>query len=1009
MIERILSPELIHALGWTLVHSLWQAAVFAIGLGLTLIALRRFSARARYNVAIASLMTFFLTVVLTFAGQYQSAEPAFTAQVLPVEAKLPTPPAISLNTDNVSVDPALTQASAPDRVGESSLTFRERVVTYYNNHLPLIVTFWLMGVLILQLRFLGQLTYLQRLKNYGAERFPTHLAPLLQELETALDIRKPVRYLSSFRVGSPFTSGWWRPVVFFPATLLAELNEPELRTIIAHELAHVKRHDFLVNLVQTLVCILFFYHPAVWWMSARIEDEREHCCDDLAIAVTGERVGYARTLVRLKEREAAPGMAMGLLGKSNGFKQRVTRLLSGYLGTGTYGEGFTSAVIIAVIMSLAVTLSAQQQQSVPEATHDAPEDTLIPFEQLTEEEARTNPMARPERSARPERPVRPAAPVAPVRTAADVLSADLPDSTAFRFFLEAIDDGNEELTRYFIGQGVDVNGVDKDGWTPLMVAAGEHQPEMVRLLLAAGAQVNYINFQGVTALIEAADEGSTDCARLLLEAGATVDLPGTRRSALSMAASEGHAEMITLLIAAGANTGSLQGGVLPLHEAAEEGRLEIVKALLNKGADAGARDGDGRAELSYAAEEGQADVVAYLLVNGANPNDGDNHRRTALSYAAEEGQYTIVDLLLKAGATHTTRDDKGYAAIDYAVWELIRLGAKSVGYSGTKTYDAEEEMSWKDDGKGVDEVIRLLVRKGASSSFITVDASGRVLLSYAAIKRSGYDERRHGDHYGSYEHWDAYEVRPGTEAQEGYIGETGFSGEMDNTTGYHYDGGSGRDERSSRTSSANNDVSKRRVERLIAEGNLEQLTHLLRNGAPTETEDGCSVLFMATREREAATVRALLEAGFTTGSRCDFYDTDNHYLPSNGGTLALYESATPLMLAITQVDASSAKVLLDGGANPNAPCRKRRYTADRKINGERASETPIDEIDGLYNQVYNHSSWTPLFEAIEANDPVLVRLLLAAGADKDLRLAGRVTPLSFAESLGNEDIIALLR
>ncbi|OAV43766.1 ankyrin repeat domain-containing protein [Lewinella sp. 4G2] len=651
MIEHALSPELVHAIGWSLVHSLWQAAVFALGLGGLLLALRKYSARARYYVSIAMLFGFFLTVGLTFAAQFQQTFAGSPFRQTGVSANAgPASAGATVSPFN----PA--PAAAPEMASSSAAAtgLAARFTRYYNTHLPLIVTVWLLGVLVLQLRFVGQLAYLQRLKNYGTEKFPATFAPLLREVEDAISLTKAVRYLTSYRVNSPFTVGWLRPVVLFPATLLEQLNEPELRAIIAHELAHVKRHDFHVNLAQTLFCILFFYHPAVWWMSARIEEEREHCCDDLAIEVTGERVGYARTLVQLNEQARGPELAMALGGHGKGFKSRVTRLLSGYLGTGTYGEGFTSAVIIFGIMAVAVALSAEGTQMINEPAYRT--DNVISnvtsdrrADEYEAEYAATQETALLMLTAASDGDFRLVQSL--LDRGADVNATNAPNAATYTPLMAAVKEGEVEVARLLIERGADVNAIHEGGWTPLIYAASEDYPEVVQLLIESGAEVDYVNKNNWTALIEAADEDALECARILLKAGASVDLPGLPRSALTMAASEGHAEMIGLLIAAGASVNRSGQQNHPLHAAAEENNLDIVKLLIRKGADAGTVDGYGRNALHYAAEEGNTRIVSYLLAKGVQPDLVDTYGRTPLSYAAEEGETRIVNLLLDAGAT----------------------------------------------------------------------------------------------------------------------------------------------------------------------------------------------------------------------------------------------------------------------------------------------------------------------------------------------------------------------
>jgi beta-lactamase regulating signal transducer with metallopeptidase domain len=125
-----------------------------------------------------------------------------------------------------------------------------------------------------------------------------------EHLSESLGLRRAVRLLESAAVEVPSVLGSLRPVILLPASTLTGLTPEQIEMVLAHELAHIRRHDFLVNLLQALVETLMFYHPAVWWMSRRVRIERENCCDDLAVAVCGNPLQYARALTRLEELRA---------------------------------------------------------------------------------------------------------------------------------------------------------------------------------------------------------------------------------------------------------------------------------------------------------------------------------------------------------------------------------------------------------------------------------------------------------------------------------------------------------------------------------------------------------------------------------------------------------------------------------------------------------------------------------------------------------------------------------
>src|SRR5207245_10148390 len=138
----------------------------------------------------------------------------------------------------------------------------------------------------------------------GTRPAPQACIAALHRLAARLRVSRPVRLLQSTLVQVPAVLGWVRPVILLPASALTGLTPLQLEVLLAHELAHVRRYDYLVNLIQSAIEILLFYHPAVRWVSRRVREEREHCCDDLAVAVCGDAHLYARALLMMESLRA---------------------------------------------------------------------------------------------------------------------------------------------------------------------------------------------------------------------------------------------------------------------------------------------------------------------------------------------------------------------------------------------------------------------------------------------------------------------------------------------------------------------------------------------------------------------------------------------------------------------------------------------------------------------------------------------------------------------------------
>ena len=145
-------------------------------------------------------------------------------------------------------------------------------------------------------------------------------------IASRLGLNRVVHIVESALVETPTAIGWLKPVILLPIAALANLSPSQVEAVLAHELVHIRRHDYVVNIAQTLAETLLFYHPGVWWVSKRIRTEREHCCDDVAVAVCGDPVDYATALAELEAyRSSGTSLALAVTGGS--LTDRVRRVL----------------------------------------------------------------------------------------------------------------------------------------------------------------------------------------------------------------------------------------------------------------------------------------------------------------------------------------------------------------------------------------------------------------------------------------------------------------------------------------------------------------------------------------------------------------------------------------------------------------------------------------------------------------------------------------------------------
>jgi beta-lactamase regulating signal transducer with metallopeptidase domain len=334
-ITRFMTDEVIHAAGWTILHSLWQGMAIALLLAMVLLALRRYGPQARYLAGLAAMLAVVAVALVTFFTVY---EPGISPAVSGIEV-----------APGVENPPAVTASAA----NSANLGWAD-IVSYFNQHLPLLVLFWLLGVLVLTLRTAGELVFLQHLRYNRSKPAGPKWQQYLEQLAAGMQLRIEVQLRESRRIHSPMVIGFIKPIVLVPVGLLANLPPGQVESALAHELAHIRRHDYLVNLLQSMTETLFFFNPAVWWISSLVRTEREHCCDDRAVAMTGDEVTFVKMLATLEEyRMRHVGLVVGLTGSRGSVLGRIQRLLDGRQSQHVPFRIFWSTMILLPFMGMA--------------------------------------------------------------------------------------------------------------------------------------------------------------------------------------------------------------------------------------------------------------------------------------------------------------------------------------------------------------------------------------------------------------------------------------------------------------------------------------------------------------------------------------------------------------------------------------------------------------------------------------------------------------------------------
>lgn len=424
---RWLEHPVAEALGWALLHFVWQGALIAGLLAILMAAMKRAAPNWRYLVLCGGLAAMATFPLGTFCWLISSIErpgsPAIvTATPAPnVPLQIADQPRLgpmivgfedlALDVDGNEVMPVAPPERHASRRGRSDFLLEEpeplppeenpvRVETprswterwhgLIEPLLPWLVAAWSFGVLALSLRLLAGWHSIRRLRRHGATPAPAIWHDRLSRLAARLRVRTPIALVESALVEVPTVIGWLKPMILLPAAALAGMDPRQLEALLAHELAHIRRHDYLVNLVQTVIETLLFYHPAVWWLSRRIRQEREHCCDDLAVAACGDTLIYARALATMEELRSSP--LLTLAANDGSLLGRIQRIVSNTSSPKPRSTGYAtpsglivlSAAVIGLFALLATAYPRTVAEDAPPADALAENESSQPIEELKE-------------------------------------------------------------------------------------------------------------------------------------------------------------------------------------------------------------------------------------------------------------------------------------------------------------------------------------------------------------------------------------------------------------------------------------------------------------------------------------------------------------------------------------------------------------------------------------------------------------------------------------------------
>jgi uncharacterized protein (TIGR03435 family) len=327
-IQLLAAQPWVERLGLTLLHFVWQGALITAIYAVV----RRSIARpdARYTLACIALVLMLLAPIFTFA--------------------MLQPPAPSSTLATFHAPLSAAKPAAHDPGAWAVIAFDRPVPSAY---FPWMVAAWIFGAALCWLRLLCGWIIARRLRLHFVHPASAEWRHVLDSLKSRIFLSRSVRLLVSPLIHAPAAVGWLRPVILVPAAALSGLSAAQIEALFLHELAHIRRHDYLVNILQSAVEALLFYHPAVWWISHEIRTERELCCDDAVISLTGDVEDYARALAQLA---LTPHVHVGAAAAAMGgpLAHRIARLLGQSAAQAALTAPGVSAAAIALVAAIAV-------------------------------------------------------------------------------------------------------------------------------------------------------------------------------------------------------------------------------------------------------------------------------------------------------------------------------------------------------------------------------------------------------------------------------------------------------------------------------------------------------------------------------------------------------------------------------------------------------------------------------------------------------------------------------
>jgi bla regulator protein BlaR1 len=332
-----ISHSLIQAFSWMLIHSLWQGMLLAVISAVVMLLTKKTSATVRYNLILVQLLLFVGACLFTFVWEWNKQPQQGTLEIGNAIGRRASA-LLSLNADGI-------------------LAFANTCISYFTANAPMVVLLWFVFFMFRWVRMMRGLMFIHTAKHRQVSEPVGYWKNRVELLCEKLQLKQAVKLLESGYVKMPMVIGHLKPVILIPAGLLAGLPPELVEAVLLHELAHIRRHDYIINFLQTIAETIFFFNPGLLWISALLRDERENCCDDIAIAQTKNKREFIEALISFKEHSLyGSNYAVAFPGKKNQLLQRVSRILSNKNKTVSSGEKaflISGVIILSAIVATA--------------------------------------------------------------------------------------------------------------------------------------------------------------------------------------------------------------------------------------------------------------------------------------------------------------------------------------------------------------------------------------------------------------------------------------------------------------------------------------------------------------------------------------------------------------------------------------------------------------------------------------------------------------------------------